>query len=234
MATQAVQGTKLRRVTIREVHEMVRLYEDHPIESVAVMMGRGVGTVHRYLREYTKVRPRGRWLSHSEFERTVDMYESGMRIKEIAEELGCSGNCISHRLNMAGVSRPRRREKWVVEESVAERRQRRVPSMPLVVAIEKLIETRRQDGATHPREDVCELIGISPRLLLAWRTGERCTAPPQYAEQVFNVTDRPWWEVYNIAPDAFAGRRMGMGSQGWDVVAWCEGMLRVTEAWGDV
>lgn len=94
---------------------MVRLYEQDlvPIWEIAQRLGRGQGTVHRYLRQLgVQMRPHGqnarpsvRRIPHAQVERAVELYRSGMSQREVGERLGLRQSAVRYRLDIAGVER---------------------------------------------------------------------------------------------------------------------------------
>lgn len=77
---------------------------------------------------------------------------------------------------------------------------------------------------------LAELLGVSTRLLYAWRTGERRAAWWDTADKVLVGLGLNWWEVYDptyAKPGAFSGVRSR------DVAGWLEAAMGAAEAWGD-
>ena len=68
----------------------------------------------------------------------------------------------------------------------------RLPALPLALALESY--ARR--GAI-PEENACELAGIDPRNLFAWRTGERELVLFDVADRVLTRLGLSWWDVWD-------------------------------------
>lgn len=77
--------------------------------------------------------------------------------------------------------------------------------------------------------DVAADAGVSERLFLSWRTGERRNATWTAADAVLVAIDRFWWEVFD--PESSPG--LFSGSRARDVVAWTKAGFDAVELWGD-
>lgn len=82
----------------------------------------------------------------------------------------------------------------------------RLPAYPLAVALDNLIRkesignlySELPADPTFGRTDVvCERVGISPRTLLAWRSGQRPGVQWNHADAILTRTDLSWWDVWN-------------------------------------
>lgn len=67
----------------------------------------------------------------------------------------------------------------------------RLPGQPLGEAIERA--ARFVEGGFEP---LCELVGVAPRTVYAWKTGER-SAELVNADGVLEALDLLWWEVWD-------------------------------------
>lgn len=103
--------------------------------------------------------------------------------------------------------------------------------VPVAPAVALIVRQTVCNG--EPLEDaerqLSERAGVTPRLLYAWRSGERRGARAESVERVMLALDVLWWEVFDpeLAPGCFSATRSR------DVVAWSEAMLRACELWGD-
>lgn len=103
---------QVERVLIPEVIRMRRLYEDQglSLRQVVAATGRPRSTVHWHLQRagvelrapYVVPEP-SRRISYEEETRTVELYESGLSMGQVAQALGLSRNAVCHRLRVAGV-----------------------------------------------------------------------------------------------------------------------------------
>lgn len=69
----------------------------------------------------------------------------------------------------------------------------RLPGQPLGEAIERA--ARFVEGGLEP---LCELVGVAPRTVYAWKTGER-SAELVNADGVLEALDLLWWDVWDPA-----------------------------------
>lgn len=65
-----------------------------------------------------------------------------------------------------------------------------LPSRPLGIAVERMIKDENP-------EVVCASLDISPRNLLAWRTGERTRVQFPVADRVLTNSGLNWWDIWN-------------------------------------
>jgi hypothetical protein len=70
--------------------------------------------------------------------------------------------------------------------------QPRLPAAPLAALILQLAERDENVG------DTCASLGIDPRNLYAWRTGERDEVAFDVADRVLTCANRSWWDVWPL------------------------------------
>lgn len=141
-----------------ELTEMRRLYEEENLSilQIAQATGRSMGVVHRHLRRVITLRPPSlligrhpRTLAHADVQRTVEVYERGLTLREVAAELGIADTTVRYRLEQAGIHLRDRSEAALISPNM-----RRLPA-------EKQAEivAHYQRGANQI--EVAELTGVS-------------------------------------------------------------------------
>lgn len=228
------------------------------LRQVAEVLGVGQSSVRwRLERAGVQMRPKSQAGRESPFLRRLEpevedeivrLYVEALRNqREIAEEIGVTRVTVQRVLSRRGVpgrdraqatrvangkppGEPVPRVQQVKPKEAPTRRdygagraRRRVPAAPLVPLIEG---SRDAEGSLEPFADAA---GVSDRLLLAWRKGERRDASWDSADKVLIALDRFWWDVYEPADarpcETFSGVR------GCDVVAWVRAAEMAAALW---
>jgi transposase len=159
--------------------------------------------------------------------KALAMYVDGAPLEKIHEESGVSPNALYRAIRRDGTIPFRRpsatKEARAVESAPASPESEdgeRLPVAPLAAAISRYVA--RSDDPVHTERVLALRSGVSERLLLFWREGERETVNEATAERVLDALGLLWWEVYDLA-------LAPVGVNGsW--VAACE---RACELWGE-
>lgn len=107
-----------------------------------------------------------------------------------------------------------RKERNGTPLEIAETKNASGPDLPLGPLVDALLRKMERLGITidignnldDGYERFCDSIGLSPRTMLAWRTGARSMVRLSTLEKILANTDWHWWDVY------------GPGDEGYDKV----------------
>lgn len=85
-----------------------------------------------------------------------------------------------------------------------------LPAPPLAEALERWLE-RQTDVTEEGREAALKNIGVNPRLLRAWKSGEREHVQMASADVALTGMGLHWWDVWTDQEDRLKAERLWEG-----------------------